>query len=129
MQPKIEHIADPVDTTVGAQIRYKRKMRKVSQQALADAVGVSFQQIQKYERGANRVSASMLVRIADTLEADITEFFGRPGARATVDDRLALLLSQTGAVELLSVFSTLSGDSRSALLGFMRTLQKTSQAA
>jgi transcriptional regulator with XRE-family HTH domain len=127
MPLKIEHVIDPVDTTVGAQIRYKRKIRKVSQQALADAVGVSFQQIQKYERGANRVSASMLVRIADALEADITEFFGRPGARATVDDQLAALLNQTGAVELLSTFSALPGDSRTALLGFMRTLRKTAQ--
>jgi transcriptional regulator with XRE-family HTH domain len=58
------HIADPIDTHVGAQIRRRRMILKQSQQTLADELGVTFQQVQKYERGANRISASMLARAA-----------------------------------------------------------------
>ena len=53
---------DPIDVTVGAAIRFRRKEIDHSQSALAEALGVTFQQVQKYERGTNRISASMLVR-------------------------------------------------------------------
>ena len=68
MARRPEAIADPIDIGVGARIRLLRKVRGLSQQALAEAAGVTFQQIQKYERGANRVSASMLARIAGALD-------------------------------------------------------------
>jgi transcriptional regulator with XRE-family HTH domain len=58
---------DDVDIAVGATIRLLRQGRGMSQATLAAAIGVSFQQVQKYESGANRVSASMLSKIADTL--------------------------------------------------------------
>lgn len=64
-----------VDIHVGKTIRIKRLMRKVSQTELGDRVGVTFQQIQKYEKGANRVSASMLVEIAGALDVDVRTFF------------------------------------------------------
>ncbi|MDP9810789.1 transcriptional regulator with XRE-family HTH domain [Rhizobium tibeticum] len=64
-----------VDIHVGKTIRIKRLMRKVSQTELGDRVGVTFQQIQKYEKGANRVSASMLVEIAGALDVDVRSFF------------------------------------------------------
>lgn len=124
MSLKTEHTADPVDVTVGTRIRLTRKMRNISQQALAEAIGVSFQQVQKYERGANRVSASMLVRIADTLEVDISDLFGRANARGAINDQLADLLATTGALDMLSAYASLTSDSRTALVGLMRTLQK-----
>ena len=55
----------PVDVAVGARIRTIRKSRGLSQGALGAALGLTFQQVQKYERGANRVSASKLVEIAN----------------------------------------------------------------
>jgi transcriptional regulator with XRE-family HTH domain len=58
------HVADPIDTHVGAQLRRRRMLLKQSQQGLSAELGVTFQQIQKYERGANRISASMLARAA-----------------------------------------------------------------
>jgi len=119
-----EHTADPVDVTVGTRIRFTRKMRNMSQQALAEAIGVSFQQVQKYERGANRVSASMLVRIADTLGVDISDLFGRGSARGAIGGELADLLATTGALEMLTAYASLASDSRTALVGLMRTLQK-----
>lgn len=124
MSLKIEHTADPVDVTVGTRIRFTRKMKNLSQQALAEAIGVSFQQVQKYERGSNRVSASMLVRIADFLEVDISDLFGRANARGAIDDQLADLLATTGALDVLTAYASLSSDSRTALVGLMRTLQK-----
>src|ERR1044072_9269143 len=67
---------DPIDVAVGHRIRVRRKWLGVSQSALADHLGVSFQQVQKYERGANRVSASMLVRIAQKLDTTVGELVG-----------------------------------------------------
>jgi transcriptional regulator with XRE-family HTH domain len=57
----------PIDVEVGARLRSARKQRGLSQQKLADALGVSFQQVQKYETGANRVSCSTLVSMAEVL--------------------------------------------------------------
>ena len=73
MARKSDALADPIDLAVGARIRLLRKVRGLSQQALAESAGVTFQQIQKYARGANRVSASMLSRIATTLKAPVAE--------------------------------------------------------
>ena len=59
---------DPIDVAVGARVRIRRRWLGFSQTQLATALGITFQQVQKYERGANRVSASMLVKIAAKLE-------------------------------------------------------------
>jgi transcriptional regulator with XRE-family HTH domain len=66
---------NPVDLHVGARIRLRRRMQGVSQEKLADALGLTFQQVQKYERGANRVSASKLYEIAAALKAPVAYFF------------------------------------------------------
>ena len=58
---------NPVDLHVGGRIRMRRKLLGVSQERLADDLGLTFQQVQKYERGANRVSASKLYEIAKSL--------------------------------------------------------------
>lgn len=65
----------PVDVAVGANIRRIRNDRGMSQEKLGEAMGVTFQQLQKYEKGTNRVSASKLVMIAAALDMPITEFF------------------------------------------------------
>ncbi|KEO55920.1 helix-turn-helix domain-containing protein [Thioclava pacifica] len=65
----------PVDVHVGKRIRHRRWMIGMTQQQLADQVGIKFQQIQKYETGMNRVSASRLWDIADALEVPISFFF------------------------------------------------------
>ena len=73
----------PVDRHVGRRVQEKRLDLGLSQTALGKAVGVSFQQMQKYEKGQNRISASKLFEIADFLKVDIPYFFdgygGRPG--------------------------------------------------
>src|SRR5580658_2657112 len=66
---------NPVDLHVGARIRMRRRMNGVSLERLADALGLTFQQVQKYERGANRVSASKLYEIAAALKTPVAYFF------------------------------------------------------
>lgn len=66
---------DELDRLIGRRIRIARQFRKLSQTDLGEAVGVTFQQVQKYESGANRVSASRLFRVAKALEVDIKYFF------------------------------------------------------
>ncbi|WP_415184467.1 helix-turn-helix domain-containing protein [Phaeovulum sp.] len=65
----------PVDVHVGKRIRHRRWMVGMTQQQLAEKVGIKFQQIQKYETGMNRVSASRLWDIADAVEVPISFFF------------------------------------------------------
>jgi transcriptional regulator with XRE-family HTH domain len=74
---------NPVDRHVGLRIRLRRKELGVSQERLADSIGLTFQQVQKYERAANRVSASKLWEMARALKTSIAYFYeglGDPGA-------------------------------------------------
>ena len=66
---------NPVDIHVGARVRFCRTMKKISQTTLAAALGLTFQQIQKYERGSNRISASRLWDISQALGVPVTYFF------------------------------------------------------
>ena len=108
-----ERASNEVDIRVGARIRVRRKLRGMSQTQLAGALGLTFQQVQKYERGSNRVSASKLYEIARTLEVPIAYFFqGLPnpasGANATVrgaDRDVAAFLAEPGALDLLRAFA------------------------
>lgn len=70
-----EYGPDPIDIHVGKRLRLRRTLLSMSQEQLAAAVGVTFQQIQKYERGSNRVSASRLYDIARVLGVSISFFF------------------------------------------------------
>ena len=65
----------PVDSHVGARLRMLRRSAKLSQTELATSLGITFQQIQKYERGSNRISASKLFDAAQLLNAPISSFF------------------------------------------------------
>lgn len=66
---------DPVDIHVGQRVKIRRKSLKLTQQELGDTLGLTFQQVQKYERGANRISASKLFIISETLDVPISYFF------------------------------------------------------
>src|SRR5690349_8164079 len=113
---------DPTDVAVGARIRLARKMRGRSQQALAGAIGVSFQQVQKYESGANRVSASMLARIAAELKVPVAGLFGAVEAAPQVDDDLAAILGEPGALKLLRGYSRLPRNCRAPLVSLVEAL-------
>lgn len=66
---------DPIDVHVGKRIHLRRLLMGMSQSDLGDALGLSFQQVQKYERGSNRVSASALYRLANRLDVPVSFFF------------------------------------------------------
>ena len=68
-------MTNEIDQHLGRVLRHRRRMLGMSQQEVAIAVGVRFQQIQKYECGANRISASRLWQLADVLKISVGEFF------------------------------------------------------
>ena len=70
---------NPVDVHVGGRLRMRRSMLGMSQETLADAVGLTFQQVQKYERGSNRVSASRLYQFSKILDVPVAYFFEKYG--------------------------------------------------
>lgn len=116
---------DPIDVAVGSRIRVRRQALKISQSALADALNLSFQQIQKYERGANRVSASMLVKIARRLECSAAALLGETEAHAG-DAEFLQLLSAPGAVDLLTAFNKIEDPTtRSAVINVARGLARS----
>src|SRR5271154_4283907 len=83
-------IPNPIDIHVGKRIRMRRLLLGMNQETLANALGLTFQQVQKYEGGANRVSASRLSAMADILSVPISYFFGdlRPDdAEISPEDR------------------------------------------
>lgn len=84
---------DPVDVHVGERIRLRRALLCMSQGALGESIGVTFQQVQKYERGVSRISASRLLRIGGALNVPMSFFFeGMPTKpdTATQPDRLTI---------------------------------------
>ncbi|MET3589257.1 transcriptional regulator with XRE-family HTH domain [Bartonella silvatica] len=72
--PQNDNLVDLVDKFISKKIRFRRNMLKMSQKTLGQSLGVSFQQIQKYEKGLNRVSARQLKEIADIFKVPISFF-------------------------------------------------------
>ena len=107
---------DPVDIAIGARMRLRRKSLGISQGVLSERVGVSFQQIQKYERGANRVSGSMLVAIANALDTTVGWLVGEEGGLADAADEVISALALTGGVDLLEAFASIPQASARAAL-------------
>jgi len=131
-EPIESRTANPVDLHVGARIRMRRRLQGVSQEKLAEALGLTFQQVQKYERGANRVSASKLYEIAAMLRAPVAYFFdglADPAGEADDDSRggderavHAFLMTSEG-LELARSFTLVPrGRVRRRLLELIRAL-------
>lgn len=87
--------ASEIDIQIGQIIRQRREALKITQAGLADQIGVTFQQVQKYERGVNRVSAATLLRIAEVLQCHVADLYGDPDPKATsISERAVLKLWQ-----------------------------------
>jgi transcriptional regulator with XRE-family HTH domain len=123
--------ADPIDVGVGARIRARRQSLRMSQSTLAEQLGVSFQQVQKYERGANRISASMLIKAACALGCPGGFLLGArsPDGEAIAPQENALqaeiqgLLATPGAEELLRAFGQLpAGEARASVIAIVSGL-------
>lgn len=124
----IERSPNPVDLHVGARVRMRRKLLGVSQEKLADALGLTFQQVQKYERGANRISASKLFEIARFLGVPPSYFFeglaaeAPTGEESPAEQSLHQFLMTPEGVELASLLPKLAAKYRRRVLELVRTL-------
>jgi transcriptional regulator with XRE-family HTH domain len=84
-------LPNPIDVHVGARIRLRRTLLGISQSTLAETLGLTFQQVQKYEKGTNRVSASRLVDVARALDVSISYFFEEMSAGVGAQTPSALM--------------------------------------
>jgi len=109
---------DPTDVSVGLEIARLRKLRGFTQSTIADAVGLTFQQIQKYESGANRISASKLYRISKLLEVPVEGFFKYVGGADTDQPKRY----KRDGLELSRYFQEIPDEQRSALLAFTKAV-------
>ncbi len=115
MREAEKHMPDPIDIAVGQRIRDRRRVTSMSQDSLGRALGVTFQQVQKYERGVNRISASMMSRAAEALACSVADLMGEaPGGELSA-----------GAREMASIFDRLKTDAeRRVLLNLARSMLK-----
>ena len=129
---------NPVDLHVGGRVRMRRRMLGVSQERLAEALGLTFQQVQKYERGSNRVSASKLYGIALALEIPVGYFFeGLPEHRAAAtlsqardEERIHAFMSTTVGAELMRLFPLVhSSQLQQGMLEFLRAVVEQQRPA
>lgn len=123
---------DPIDVKVGHKIKMRRRLLRITQTSLAAALGVTFQQIQKYEKGMNRVSASRLQKIADTLDVPVWYFFPDHGKEAVAssiaDDELSLFLRTNEGRDLNVAFAMIaSPDLRRQIIGLVKCLAEQSR--
>jgi len=118
----------PVDVHVGKRIRHQRWITGTTQQQLAEQVGIKFQQIQKYETGMNRVSASRLWDIAAALGVDVAFFFSgiteSDEIEAATDGVPSDLLADREALELLRSYYAIPENQRRRLFDLARVLSE-----
>ena len=116
------------DVEIGRKIRALRLERGLSQSGLAEGIGLTFQQVQKYEKGTNRVSAGRLQRISDLLHVPITFFYSGMGERTKKNEAqsTSLALMQTkGALRLLRSYGDIqSRSTKYALVVIAESLRK-----
>ncbi|MGF9694324.1 MULTISPECIES: helix-turn-helix domain-containing protein [unclassified Rhizobium] len=117
-----------IDVHVGSRIRLRRTMLGMSQEKLGEGLGITFQQVQKYEKGANRVGASRLQHIAEVLNVPIPFFFeGGPGAMSAnpelLGDAASEFLGSRECVALATAFSAIEDKRvRQSILGLVQSL-------
>ena len=117
----------PVDIHVGKRIRHRRWLTGMTQQQLAEKVGIKFQQIQKYETGMNRVSASRLWDISDALGVTVSFFFeglttGEKPADADANGIPSDILANKEALELVRSYYAMPQNQRKRLFDLARVL-------
>ncbi|MCG7392001.1 helix-turn-helix transcriptional regulator [Microvirga sp. ACRRW] len=104
----------PIDRHIGTRVRSRRMMLGMSQERLAEALGLTFQQVQKYEKGINRVGASRLLQIAGVLDVGIEFFFegapGLPAGGSSSDSMMSEFLTSPESDRLVRSFLRLKDD-------------------
>ncbi|MBO6795688.1 helix-turn-helix domain-containing protein [Maricaulis sp.] len=129
---------NPVDVHVGSRIRLRRQLLRMSQEKLGDELGVTFQQVQKYERGANRVGASRLYRLSRVLEVPVQFFFEGLNEKSTISamaegDQTPIVydfIQSSDGVSLAESFSRIKDAKvRRRVLELVRTLASEEEMA
>jgi transcriptional regulator with XRE-family HTH domain len=118
---------DPVDVSVGQRIRAYRISKEMTQTVLGEKIGVTFQQIQKYERGINRVGGSRIKKVATALGVPVAALFGEESSAAgeTTDQLITEILSQPYAIRLLRAFNSITDtEQQLALLHITENIAK-----
>ena len=110
-----ETLRDPIDAHVGAQLKTLRVQNRLTQAGLAQALGVTFQQVQKYEKGVNRMAASTLAKAAAALGCTIADFYPRAGADVTPEPHEVV-------AELAALYERMAPRQRDALMVTARAL-------
>ncbi|MBI1263265.1 MAG: helix-turn-helix domain-containing protein [Alphaproteobacteria bacterium] len=126
-------MTNEIDHHVGKRIRRRRRLLGLTQQQLAQSVGIRFQQVQKYESGANRVSASRLFEIAEALDVPVQYFYeglsGRGESAIPEGDHIAAdILSQKETLDLIRAYYRLNERPRRRLLELARSLDPDSKS-
>jgi transcriptional regulator with XRE-family HTH domain len=120
---------DELDMALGQSIRLRRLDNRLSQTQLAEAIGVSFQQVQKYERGANRVSFSMMVRIARALGCRVSDLVADVDQRSGEEEPAGVpreLTVQPDAYALLEAYASIDSPRlRRAVLDLARNVSRS----
>lgn len=114
----------PVDVHVGKKVRHRRWIVGMTQQQLGQHVGIKFQQVQKYETGMNRISASRLWDISVALEVPVAHFFEGYAAAASDTDRALTeeVMSDRDAIDLIRSYFLIPEDQRARLSDLARLL-------
>ena len=125
-------MTNEIDHHVGKRIRRRRRLLGLTQQQLAEAVGIRFQQIQKYESGSNRVSASRLFEIAEALDVPVQYFYDgvQSGGASAVPEGEHIapdILSQKETLDLIRAYYKLNERPRRRLLELARSLDPESK--
>ena len=119
-----------LDVALGLRIRQRRKSLGISQTVLAESIGLTFQQIQKYERGFNRVSFSRLVEIAHALDCRVIDMIGDlddAGIASPLFGQDTAHLRESGAPELLAAYAAAPATLRRAILKLVVEIAKDQQ--
>jgi transcriptional regulator with XRE-family HTH domain len=95
---------NPTDKHVGSRVRMRRKMLAMSQTKLGDALGVTFQQVQKYEKGTNRIGASRLQQISHILQVPVVFFFEGASAPQIPMTQIDAFVSDSSGLRLIGAF-------------------------
>ncbi|AAL49607.1 unknown [Sinorhizobium phage PBC5] len=123
---------NPIDTQVGARIRLRRNIIGMSQETLAAHLGITFQQVQKYEKGANRVGASRLQAISEALKVAPSYFFDKPegATEANGGDEVMSFIASSEGIALNRAFARIQDSAtRHKIVDLVKAVASSAVAA
>jgi transcriptional regulator with XRE-family HTH domain len=131
----VRRLASPIDSHVGSRVRMRRMMLQVTQEKLGAALGITFQQVQKYEKGTNRISASKLQQLSTILQVPVSFFFegiplpGQENAQPTDDPSVAEIdafLASREGLALTRAFARIEDPAmRRRIVDLVQQIEKT----